>query len=69
MRGLQSLQRELGTELPAGVVGLPDADLAHLASAIESARRRQSDELRAAGDQALGFVPRLLRGPIRRIVG
>ena len=41
----------------------------HLADSVQAARRRQAAELAAAGEQALGHVPRLLRGPIRKIVG
>lgn len=66
---LSALECELGGDAPAALAGLDDADLAHLTSAIAAAHRRQGEELRAAGDQALGFVPRLLRAPIRRIVG
>ena len=33
------------------------------------ARRRQAKALADAGDRALGQIPRLLRGPVRRIVG
>jgi hypothetical protein len=51
------------------VARLADEDLLHLAQAIAAARRRQADELEAAGAQAFRLVPRLLRGPIRRLAG
>jgi hypothetical protein len=38
-----------------------------LAAAIRDAKRRQAAALAAAGEQALGLIPRILRGPIRRL--
>ena len=34
---------------------------------IEDARQQQATELAAAMDGALDFVPRLLRGPIKKL--
>lgn len=66
---VRALERRLGAGLPAGVAGLPADHLRDLLSAIDEARHRQAAELAAAGEQAFGHIPRLLRGPIRRIMG
>ena len=67
--GLTSLTEQLRECPPAGVGGLEDVHLAHLASAIHSARQRQAQQLQAASAQALDRVPRVLRGPVKKIVG
>lgn len=64
---LADLQQELGTTPPPGVAALAPEHLDDLAGAIRAARHRQAAELAAAGDQALKLVPRVLRGPIRRL--
>jgi hypothetical protein len=69
MRDLAALEAELGSAPPAGLARLDPDELRDLAHAIRDARHRQAAELEAVGDRALNFVPRLLRGPIRRIVG
>lgn len=48
---------------------MADAELSHLAEAVQAARRRQARALHEAGERALGHIPRLLRGPIRKVVG
>ena len=48
---------------------LSAAELTHLSQAIRGARRRESKALAQAGERALGHIPRLLRGPVRKIVG
>lgn len=66
------------TELGAAV-GLPadgladferlDADqLQVLVNGFGKARTRQHSELEAAIDSALGYLPRLLRGPVTKII-
>ncbi len=69
MDGLTNLETELGSAVPAGFSRLSGEQLDDLASAVREARRRQAREIDAAAERALGFVPRLLRGPIRKIVG
>ena len=54
---------------PAGLESLSASQLAFLADAVTRARRHHAEELRAATTTALGHVPKLLRGPVRRIVG
>jgi hypothetical protein len=51
------------------VAGLADAQLLNLSEAVTAARRRQAAELAAAGDQALRHIPKLLRVPLRKVLG
>jgi hypothetical protein len=62
------LTDELGAELPASVAALPEADLARLADLLGTARRDQSAALAEATEKGLGFVPRLLRGPVTKVL-
>jgi hypothetical protein len=68
MADLAALEAQLGSQPPAGVARLDAGELADLTSAIRDARRRQAAEIEGVGDRALSFVPRVLRGPIRRMV-
>jgi hypothetical protein len=65
----QTLCAQLGREAPASLRQLGDDELRDLATAVREARRRQARALGEAGDRALSHIPRLLRGPIRRMVG
>jgi hypothetical protein len=67
--GFTALRAQLGGEAPDGLRALDDEHLRDLAGAIAGARRRQTAILNAAGDRALGMVPRLLRGPVKKLVG
>jgi hypothetical protein len=64
-----ALRERLDSEPPQGLHALTGTQLADLTTAITEARRRQREALAAAGDRALSHVPRLLRGPIRRVAG
>ena len=64
----ERLRGQLGGTLPEGLRTLEKGQLEHLEQAVRAARHRQAQALAEAGDRALGFVPRLLRGPIRRIM-
>lgn len=65
-----ALGKELGASPPAAVLETLDADeLRALTEAIHAARRQQSVALKAAGDKALGNLPWLVRGPVKKIVG
>lgn len=66
--GATELARQLAGAPPAEVLSLGERELTHLADAIAAARRRQAAELAAAGERALRFVPRLLRGPLMRVL-
>jgi hypothetical protein len=63
------LEAQLGSPPPAGLARLDPAELSDLTAAVRDARHRQAAEIDAVADRALSFIPRLLRGPIRRIVG
>jgi hypothetical protein len=65
----EGLAARLGTEPPAGLRELTGAQLTDLTTAVSDARRRQGQALAASGERALGHIPRLLRAPVRRIVG
>lgn len=67
--GSTALRRALGAPAPKGLRSLGDDELAHLAQAVNEARRRQARALAQSGDSALQHIPRLLRGPIRRLTG
>jgi hypothetical protein len=62
------LKPELGGAAPSGLDALTEDELHGFAAALRVAKRRQSDELELAVDQALDIVPRLLRGTIRKIL-
>lgn len=66
---MRELEKELGTPPPAALGELRDDDVRRLAEAVRQARRQQAKELGAAADRALGHIPRLLRGPIRKVMG
>jgi hypothetical protein len=66
---LKALEAELRGSLPASLARLDDDQLRDLAQAIRDARRRQVVELKAAREQSLAHIPKLLRGPVRRVVG
>lgn len=68
-KGLSKLRAELRAEPPASLARLADEDLERLAAAVAAARRRQAAELEAAGEAAFRYVPRLFRGPIRKLLG
>jgi hypothetical protein len=65
--GLGALQRELAATPPAGLRALSDAEREDLLTAIRDAKRRQTAALTTAGEQALSQIPRVLRGPIRKM--
>jgi hypothetical protein len=62
------LQQQLGDIPPDTLARLSPEQLRDLAGAIQAARRRQAAELAAAGEKAFKHIPRLLRGPIRKLL-
>lgn len=66
---LNALRSQLVGPLPDGVTRLSEAELRDLSDAVRTARHRQAAALAQAGERALGHIPRLLRGPIKRVVG
>ncbi len=67
--GSDALRRALGGRVPEGLDSLADDERAHLAEAVSDARRRQARALAQGGERAMQHIPRLLRGPIRRLTG
>ncbi|NIH82214.1 hypothetical protein [Amycolatopsis viridis] len=65
----RTLTEQLGAEPPPGVAALDPAHQRDLADALRSARRRQAAALAKAGNDALKFVPALLRPAVRKAVG
>ena len=62
------LEQEYGGPLPPGLAALSDAEAAALADAIDAARTRQSRALAKATERGLDFVPKLLRGPVKKVI-
>jgi hypothetical protein len=67
--GLKALATELRDAPPPSLGELSDDDLRDLAGAVSDARHRQAAELKAAGDKAAGHIPKLLRVPVRKVLG
>ncbi|HET9719389.1 MAG TPA: hypothetical protein VFP55_04855 [Solirubrobacteraceae bacterium] len=65
---LDELREQLRSDPPHGLRALAEEDLRHLAQAIHAARARQAAALEHAAEHGFSYVPRLLRGPIRRIL-
>ena len=66
---LAALRNELGGKPPKAVAALDDEHLQALADAIAKAKQRQARALEKATDEAFDNLPRLLRGPVRKILG
>ncbi len=62
------LKPELGGSVPDGLDALSEDELDEFAGIVRAAKRRQSQELELAVEQALDIVPRLLRGTMRKIL-
>jgi len=67
-QGIEALTRELGAAPPPEVAALEAGDAQRLADAIAAARERQQQLLAQAADDGLRFVPRLLRGPVKKVL-
>lgn len=68
MSGTDALSKQLRTEPPAGL-SLSDGEQQRLADLILAARKAQGEELQASLLSALDHLPRLLRGPVRKVFG
>jgi hypothetical protein len=67
--GPSVLAKELDETPPSGLSVLTADEREDLAVAIADAKRRQARALADAGDQALNLIPRILRGPVRKLFG
>lgn len=65
----RAVTKQLGDQPPKGLGALSEEELRDLASAIAEARHRQAAALEQAGERALSRIPRLLRGPVRKVAG
>jgi hypothetical protein len=66
---LAALAEALGEQPPASFIDAdPEAVLA-LAEAVRRAEADQAAQLRDAVDRSFEHVPRLLRGPVRKLLG
>lgn len=63
-----NLEHELGARLPDGLSVLSAAELERLTGLLRDAKRRQARELGEGVEESLDFVPRLMRGPVRKIL-
>ena len=62
------LEGELGGEVPVGFEQLSDEQLLALADLLQDARARGQAELHVGVEDSLNFVPRLMRGSVRKIL-
>jgi hypothetical protein len=62
------LEGELGGEVPVGLEQLSDEQLLALADLLQDAKARGQEELHDRVEDSLNFVPRLMRGSVRKIL-
>lgn len=67
-RAVDSLEDELGAPLPEGLEVLSPNELQILAELLRDAKARQAQELEQGLQESLTIVPRLMRGPVRKIL-
>lgn len=63
-----ALARLLGADPPPALRALDEADLEALSQLLHESRTRQQRQLQRALEDALGYVPALARGTVRRIL-
>lgn len=68
MSTLDDLRSELGADPPPAIAALAEAELRVLTDALKAAREHQDAALAAALEDGLGFVPRLLRGSVKKVL-
>lgn len=64
----RTLERELGDKIPDGLSTLTDEELSHFADLLRDTKQRQSQALESAIEDALGIVPRIVRGSVRKVL-
>lgn len=62
------LEEELGARLPEGLEVLAHDDLLLLADLLAEAKAGQAQELEEGVEGSLEIVPRLMRGPVRKML-
>ncbi|MEU7221573.1 hypothetical protein [Nocardia iowensis] len=65
----RTLDELVAGELPAGIAGLAPETKAELATVVVEARRKQAKDLEDAAYSLLDFVPRFLRGAVKKAAG
>lgn len=65
---VEILEHELGAPLPDGLDVLSARELQALTGLLIAAKARQAQELEDGLQESLDVVPRLMRGPVRRIL-
>jgi hypothetical protein len=64
----EQLRALLSAEPPASVLALPPANRAELSELLETARRRQAEDLKAAFTASLKHVPFPVRGIVKKVL-
>jgi hypothetical protein len=67
-QAIRALEAELRDRVPDGLHALTAAQLRAFTAVLQDAKRRQSGALQSAVDEALEIVPRMARGPVRKIL-
>jgi hypothetical protein len=62
------LEGELGGPVPDGLTNLTDEQLLALADLLQDAKALGQEELQEGLEESLNIVPRLMRGPVRKIL-
>jgi len=62
------LEEELGARIPEGMEVLADDELELIADLLREAKARQARELEEGVEGSLNIVPRLMRGPVRKML-
>jgi hypothetical protein len=67
-KAIRALEDELGGRPPEGLEALTDAQLRAFTDLLHAAKQRQSEALQSAVEEALEIVPRMVRGPVRKML-
>jgi hypothetical protein len=65
---LDDLKRELRADPPPAIAALGETDLARLTATLRAAREHQTAALEGATDHGLAFIPKLLRGTVKKVL-
>jgi hypothetical protein len=65
----EDLRRQLNAEVPPSIAALPEGDLETLTRLLHDARIQQRNALEHAIDEGLSFLPRMMRGVVKRALG
>jgi len=66
--GYRLVEEAAGGALPESFRSLSENDARALAELLESSRVEQQEQLQKALEHALSYLPRMVRGPVRRIL-